>query len=87
MNDVVDYQKFAPQGTSVEERKKMNIGDIYSNAAKCLKCGDVIRSRNRHDFVWCSCISLAVDGGSCYAKRLGNPENYENLVEMYDDTD
>jgi hypothetical protein len=85
MSSVVDYQVFCPQGTPKEEREKFRVGDIYSNAARCLKCGDVIRSRNRHDYVQCSCKALAVDGGSCYARRIGNPEDYEDLTEMYDD--
>ena len=33
---------------------------------KCLHCGDVIQSMYRHDFKWCSCHSVAVDGGADY---------------------
>lgn len=33
---------------------------------KCLHCGDIIQSLYRHDFRWCSCKSIAVDGGNDY---------------------
>ena len=39
------------------------------NRAKCLKCGDIIESTDRHDFVTCSCGNLSVDGGYDYKKR------------------
>lgn len=35
---------------------------------KCLHCGDVIQSIYRHDFKWCSCHSVAIDGGDSYTK-------------------
>lgn len=66
------YRDLCPQGTPDAIRRKYNIGDIFLNQAKCLKCSDVITSSHRHDFVWCSCKSLAVDGGSAYSKRLFN---------------
>ena len=40
-----------------------------SNRAKCLLCGEIIESTYRHDFRWCSCRNLAVDGGLDYLKR------------------
>ena len=60
---------------------------ILSNKIRCKRCGDVIESRHTHDFVWCSCGSCAVDGGTSYIKRtwdggLGNQDNaYEELSE------
>ena len=39
------------------------------NAIRCLKCGDVIESKHRHDFKWCKCGRVAVDGGKDYRKR------------------
>jgi len=70
MTEQRTYQSLCPQGTPEAIRRKYNIGDIFLNQAKCLLCGDVITSNHRHDFVWCSCKSLAVDGGSAYSKRL-----------------
>jgi hypothetical protein len=49
------------------------------NAIKCLKCGDVIYSRSRHDFHWCSCESCAIDGGFDYMKITGNREDWESV--------
>lgn len=47
---------------------------------RCLKCGDVIRSEHRHDFKWCGCRSVAIDGGSCYTKVCGEPEDWEFAI-------
>ena len=57
---------------------------IKRNMAKCKKCDTVIESKHRHDFVWCKCKSLAVDGGKDYLRRCGilNDDDYEDLSEM-----
>lgn len=81
----VDYQKFCPKDTPKEDRRKKNIGDIYSNALKCLLCNQIIRSTNKHDYVTCKCGECSVDGGSWYCKYSGNPKNMESLSEMYSD--
>jgi hypothetical protein len=44
---------------------------LLKNRIRCLKCNDVIESTHRHDFVWCKCKSVAVDGGLSYCKRVG----------------
>ena len=44
---------------------------ILRNAAKCNKCGDVIQSISRHDFVECKCGSIFVDGGHEYMRAGG----------------
>lgn len=58
---------------------------IISNKIKCKKCGDIIESKHRHDFRWCSCKNCAVDGGLDYMKRCfkgKSPEEcYEELSE------
>ena len=36
---------------------------LVRNRIKCLKCGDIIESTYRHDFVMCSCGACFVDGG------------------------
>ncbi len=46
---------------------------------KCKLCNDVIQSMYRHDFKWCSCKKIAVDGGSDYLKTVGALENIEFL--------
>jgi hypothetical protein len=82
---VRDYQDFTDINTSTEQRKKWYIGDIWANQVKCLKCGEMIRSKNRHDCVTCSCGAISVDGGSWYLKRSGDWNNYEELSIMYND--
>lgn len=47
------------------------------NRAKCVNCGDIIESVTRHDFKWCSCRSIAVDGGDDYHKRCGEPKDFD----------
>lgn len=60
---------------------------IIRNRIKCLRCGDIIESKSHYDFRRCACGACAVDGGTCYARRLGNREDWEELseVEMEDD--
>lgn len=55
---------------------------IISNKAKCNKCGEIVESKHRHDFVRCSCKNLAVDGGKDYLKRLYKEHGYEELSEV-----
>ena len=55
---------------------------IIENKIKCKKCGEVIESIYRHDFKFCKCGSVAVDGGKDYLRRLGNQEDYEELSKV-----
>lgn len=68
-------------------RRKYNTGDILENGATCLKCGDYIRSNNKHDYRTCTCGAVAVDGGSWYCRRMGDPGHYVNNIQMYEDHD
>lgn len=47
---------------------------IIRNRIKCLKCGNIIESKYRHNFIWCPCGSCAVDGGTSYLKRAWRPD-------------
>jgi len=60
---------------------------IKSNKARCLLCNDVIESKHRHDFVWCSCESIFVDGGKAYLRRGGSIANIQDLTEYEETTD
>ena len=64
------------------------MSELKLNAAKCLKCKSIIISRHRHDFVWCACQNIFVDGGTIY-QRIGGPalddDSYELLTELPDD--
>ena len=37
---------------------------------KCLHCSDIIQSMDVHDFKYCSCRSVAIDGGSDYCRLV-----------------
>lgn len=52
---------------------------IVRNAAECARCGDVIESKYRHDFVSCSCGAIFVDGGTDYLRRGG--ESLELIID------
>ena len=63
---------------------------IIANKVHCLKCGDIIESRSRHDFVTCSCGAVSVDGGLDYLRRSFESEDcFEDLsvVETIADPD
>ena len=66
--------------------------NIYG--VQCYNCGDVIFSRARHDFHYCSCGKLGIDGGFNYMKISYDPVIKYNMVlftlnvtkkELYDD--
>lgn len=52
---------------------------ILSNQIRCVKCGDEPYSASVHDFKYCECGAVAVDGGMSYLRRIGKPED---MVEM-----
>jgi hypothetical protein len=52
---------------------------IVCNQIKCNKCGDTPFSRNRHDFRYCKCGAVAVDGGQEYLRRVGEIEDWEEI--------
>jgi len=58
---------------------------VITNKIKCKKCGDVIESTHVHDFKWCSCGAVAVDGGREYLRRVGNKEDWEELSECVEE--
>ena len=57
---------------------------IIKNAARCRKCGDVIESKHVHDFVWCKCGQIFVDGGHEYLRRgfKDSKDDFEDLSEF-----
>lgn len=81
-----DYHDFVSINTTKEERRKMNIGDIWENSVKCKECGEKIRSKNRHNFVTCQCGNVSCDGGSWYLKRaFKSPDCYEETSILFND--
>jgi hypothetical protein len=63
--------------------KLLNEGGDTNNSGprvRCLKCLDIIQSLYRHDFKWCACQNIAVDGGADYLKMSYKPDaKYEIL--------
>ena len=57
---------------------------IITNKIRCKKCGDIIESTHRHDFKFCKCGAVAVNGGKDYLRRCGNHEEWEELSEYFD---
>jgi len=62
-------------------------------AVKCLKCGDTIYSRAQHDFHYCSCKSVGIDGGRQYTRIIGDIKDIQekqinikaSQKELYED--
>ena len=59
---------------------------LTRNAVRCLRCGDVIESKNIHEWVRCSCGAVAVDGGLSYRRRTGFESDMEELSEFEDES-
>ena len=53
---------------------------------QCPKCKDIIYSRARHDYRYCSCGAIFVDGGLDYL-RYGGDDNIEISVIDLDVTE
>ena len=69
---------------SSEKTKTKNSSDkkILVNKIQCKKCKDIIESKYVHDFKWCVCRNIAVDGGLEYLRRVGNLEDIIELSEF-----
>ena len=48
---------------------------------KCMTCEDIIQSMYRHDFKWCKCKMIAIDGGGDYTKISYHDEARYEYVE------
>ncbi len=60
---------------------------ILRNSARCVKCGDKLESRHRHDFRRCRCGALGVDGGHAYIRRIGAGQDTSIVaIREVDDT-
>ena len=56
---------------------------IKINKIRCKRCGDIIESKTAHDFKFCKCGVVAVDGGKEYLRRcfINIEDDYEELSE------
>ena len=85
---MIDYQDLAGKSMPIRERRKLGIGDIFSNSAICLICKEEIRSKNAHHQATCKCNNLFVDGGSWYPKRLFiQKDSYKDTIVYYDEVE
>ena len=50
------------------------------SAIQCNDCRDIIYSRARHDFRWCTCKNCAVDGGLDYLRVVGDGFKTKALI-------
>lgn len=55
---------------------------ILVNKIRCKKCDDIIESKTVHDFKFCKCGAVAVDGGLYYLRRCGRRDDWEELSEV-----
>ncbi len=46
---------------------------------RCLKCNDIIESKDLHDCISCKCGACSIDGGNQYT-RIGGDTHYINIV-------
>lgn len=60
---------------------------ILLNAIYCKKCFSVLVSKHGHDYVMCTCKSVAVDGGKNYLRRVGDRSDYVELAILQDTTE
>ena len=77
---VAEYEKTRPPILWAKE-KQVTKEYLTRNASQCRKCGDLIVSKHRHDFVTCKCGAISVDGGLNYSRRTGNPEDMIDMSE------
>lgn len=56
---------------------------ILHNKIKCNRCGEIIESYDVHDFKWCKCKTVFVDGGHEYLRRgfKNSPNDFTDLSE------
>lgn len=49
---------------------------------RCLKCNNIIESKDLHDCVNCKCGACSIDGGNPYT-RIGGEPKYINYINEY----
>lgn len=54
---------------------------IKRNIIRCKKCDDIIESKYGHDFKYCKCGSVFVDGGTDYVRTGWPGGNYDDWIE------
>lgn len=76
-------RKIIANGIILRQIGEFDMYKIITNKIRCKKCGDVLESKSVHDFKWCSCRAVAVDGGKEYLKRCAKDlDDIEDLSEV-----
>lgn len=57
---------------------------IVQNSVVCDSCGEEVWSSSVHDFRYCSCGKIAVDGGMDYLRRVGDGKYNDTSYYMED---
>ena len=57
---------------------------LIKNKLKCLYCNDIIESKHQHDFRWCKCQSVFIDGGLEYRRIGGDLSVIQDMCEVVD---
>jgi len=67
----------------MERKNDMTRNRLLRNIARCKKCNTVIESVTTHDFNYCKCKSIFVDGGQDYVKRGGTDLDLIEEMSVY----
>ena len=63
-------------------------GKLIRNRIRCKSCDDIIESGHVHDFKYCKCGKVFVDGGKEYCRYgfpNGNPEDWMEFLTEYEE--
>ena len=66
----------------MQKSKGGKMEKIVRNRARCTKCNEIIESKHQHDFVWCKCSTVFVDGGKSYWRAGGDLKYF---LRVWDD--
>lgn len=54
---------------------------IIINRIKCKRCKDILESNFTHDFKFCSCGAVGIDGGKDYLRRTAR-YTFDDIEEL-----
>ena len=58
---------------------KLLVDKSIAMKIRCLKCNDIIESKDLHDCISCICGACSIDGGNQYT-RIGGDFEYINCI-------
>jgi hypothetical protein len=54
----------------------------WQRPTECAKCGDIIYSKYKGEFVTCKCGSISVDQTQYYGRLIGNKEDFVDFDKL-----